>query len=83
MKEIPPRAAGPMHASWLCPCRWQRSIPKGLRREPLPPRLALLGKLGLAAHMERQVCHSKDLAVNCSDYQGDLLSGSCGAARKI
>jgi len=45
-------------------------------------QLALLGKLGLAACMGRLVCHCKDLAVNCSAYQGDLLSGSCGAARK-
>lgn len=63
-------------------CRWQWNIPNGFHLESLTPRLVLLGKLGLAAHMERQVCHCKGLAVNCWDYQDYLLSGSCGAARK-
>lgn len=82
VKEIPPRAAGHMHTSWLCPCRMWWSIPKGLCLEPVPPRLTLVGKAGLAAHVERWVCHCKCLAVNCSAYQGDLLSGSCWVARK-
>lgn len=56
-------------------CRWQWNIPNGLHLKSLTPRLALLGKQDLAAHRERQVCHGKGLAVNCSGYQDYLLSG--------
>lgn len=56
-------------------CRWQWNIPNYLYLQSWTPRLALLGKLGLAAQRERQVCHCNDLAVNCSDYIDCLLSG--------
>lgn len=56
-------------------CRWQWNIPNGLHLKSLTFRLVPLGKVGLIAHRERQVCHCKGLAVNCSDYQDYLLSG--------